>query len=53
MKKLGTHVKVNFGATPFLFDIDGMMAVSTLSAVVFIFTNAKILARKAEDQGRN
>jgi hypothetical protein len=27
MKKSGEHVRINFGQTPFVFDIDGMMAV--------------------------
>lgn len=30
MKKLGEHIRVNFGQTPFVFDIDGMVAVSRL-----------------------
>ncbi|TVY65664.1 Uncharacterized protein LSUE1_G007172 [Lachnellula suecica] len=30
MKKAGEHVRVNFGQTPFVFDIDGMMAVSSI-----------------------
>lgn len=28
MKKAGEHVRVNFGQSPFVFDIDGMMSVS-------------------------
>ena len=28
MKKSGEHVRVNFGQTPFVFDIDGMMMAS-------------------------
>lgn len=28
MKKPGEHLRVNFGATPFVFDIDAMMEVS-------------------------
>ena len=28
MKKTGEHVRVNFGQSPFVFDIDGMMSVS-------------------------
>ena len=28
MKKTGEHIRVNFGQSPFVFDIDGMMAVS-------------------------
>lgn len=27
MKKSGEHVRVNFGHTPFVFDIDSLMAV--------------------------
>lgn len=27
MKKSGEHIRVNFGQTPFVFDIDGMMSV--------------------------
>jgi hypothetical protein len=30
MKKQGEHIKVNFGQSPFVFDIDGMMAASIL-----------------------
>jgi hypothetical protein len=30
MKKMGTQVRLNFGQYPFMFDIDGMMAVSKL-----------------------
>jgi hypothetical protein len=29
MKKAGEHVRVNFGQSPFIFDIDGMMSAST------------------------
>jgi hypothetical protein len=28
MKKSGEHIRVNFGQSPFVFDIDGMMAAS-------------------------
>lgn len=28
MKKSGEHIRVNFGQSPFIFDIDGMMSVS-------------------------
>lgn len=28
LKKSGEHIRVNFGQTPFFFDIDGMMTVS-------------------------
>ncbi|EPE32606.1 Concanavalin A-like lectins/glucanase [Glarea lozoyensis ATCC 20868] len=28
MKKSGEHIRVNFGQSPFVFDIDGMMSVS-------------------------
>ena len=28
MKKPGEHIRVNFGQTPFIFDIDTMVAVS-------------------------
>jgi hypothetical protein len=28
MKKTGEHIRVNFGQSPFVFDIDGMMAAS-------------------------
>jgi hypothetical protein len=31
MKKTGEHVKVNFGQSPFVFDIDGMMTASDLN----------------------
>jgi hypothetical protein len=28
MKKPGEHIRVNFGQSPFVFDIDNVMAVS-------------------------
>jgi hypothetical protein len=28
MKKAGEHIRVNFGQSPFIFDIDGMMSAS-------------------------
>ena len=31
MKKSGEHIRVNFGQSPFVFDIDGMMSVRRLS----------------------
>ncbi|KAI9682153.1 MAG: hypothetical protein M1817_000207 [Caeruleum heppii] len=31
LKKPGEHIRVNFGQTPFVFDIDGMMAKEKLS----------------------
>lgn len=31
MKKSGEHIRVNFGQSPFVFDIDGMMAASNFS----------------------
>ena len=30
MKRPGVHVKVNFGQSPFMFDIDQMMQVSSV-----------------------
>lgn len=30
MKKPGEHLRINFGATPFVFDIDAMMEVRTI-----------------------
>jgi len=33
MKKSGEHIRVNFGQSPFVFDIDGMMAASIYSTV--------------------
>lgn len=30
MRKNGEHIRVNFGQSPFVFDIDGMMAVSAV-----------------------
>ncbi len=30
MKRPGEHLRVNFGQTPFVFDIDGIMAVYSL-----------------------
>ena len=32
MKKSGEHIRVNFGQSPFVFDIDGMMAASNNSS---------------------
>jgi hypothetical protein len=29
MKKSGEHIRVNFGQSPFVFDIDGIMSVSS------------------------
>jgi len=29
MKKIGEHIKTNFGQAPFVFDIDGFVAVSS------------------------
>lgn len=29
MKKIGEHIRVNFGQSPFVYDIDGMMSVSS------------------------
>ena len=38
MKKSGEHIRVNFGHSPFVFDIDGMMAVrSNLALIVLGF----------------
>jgi len=34
LKKYGEHVRVNFGQIPFVFDIDGMMAVSSFSFIL-------------------
>lgn len=31
MKKSGEHIRVNFGQSPFIFDIDGMMSASRSS----------------------
>jgi len=36
MKKSGEHVRVNFGQSPFVFDIDGMMAASDFNFFVFL-----------------
>jgi hypothetical protein len=33
MKKTGEHIRVNFGQSPFVFDIDGMMAVSNILSI--------------------
>ncbi len=32
MKKTGEHIRVNFGQSPFVFDIDGMMSASSSSS---------------------
>jgi len=34
MKTAGEHVRVNFGQSPFIFDIDGMMSVSNHNSFV-------------------
>jgi hypothetical protein len=33
MKKAGEHVRVNFGQSPFIFDIDGMMSASNYNFI--------------------
>ncbi len=38
MKGPGEEIKANFGQTPFVFDIDGMMAVRNLFAFFFFFS---------------
>lgn len=35
MKKSGEHIRVNFGQSPFVFDIDGMMSASNNSSYRF------------------
>jgi hypothetical protein len=35
MKKAGEHVRVNFGQSPFIFDIDGMMSASNHDFINF------------------
>ena len=37
MKKAGEHIRVNFGQSPFVFDIDGMMAASTNRDLLYLF----------------
>lgn len=38
LKKTGEHVRVNFGQTPFLFDIDSVMkACSAKPPITFVF----------------
>lgn len=39
IKKLGEHLRVNFGQTPFVFDIDSMMEVSRASPYVMYRTD--------------
>jgi hypothetical protein len=34
MKKSGEHIRVNFGQSPFVFDIDGMMAASYIPLIL-------------------
>jgi hypothetical protein len=34
MKKPGEHIRVNFGHSPFVFDIDGMMTASIFNIVI-------------------
>ena len=37
LKRNGEHIRVNFGQTPFVFDIDGLMkACTSLSLVIFL-----------------
>jgi len=38
MKKSGEHVRVNFGQSPFVFDIDGMMAASHFNFFNFLIS---------------
>jgi hypothetical protein len=43
MKKSGEHIRVNFGQSPFVYDIDGMMSVSSNShSMSSIFTHPSI-----------
>jgi hypothetical protein len=42
MKKAGEHVRVNFGQSPFIFDIDGMMSASTHNFISSHFVNPHI-----------
>ncbi|PQE25365.1 SPRY domain-containing protein [Rutstroemia sp. NJR-2017a BBW] len=43
MKKSGEHIRVNFGQSPFVYDIDGMMSVSNDSHSMFsAFTHPSI-----------
>ena len=44
MKKLGEHIRVNFGQTPFVFDIDGLVAVSWIAVRGWI-TLAELMAK--------
>lgn len=36
MKKTGEHIRVNFGQSPFVFDIDGMMSASDILLIFFL-----------------
>lgn len=41
LKKTGEHVRVNFGQTPFLFDIDSVMkACSVKPPITFVFLSS-------------
>jgi len=42
MKKAGEHVRVNFGQSPFIFDIDGMMSASNHNFISSHFVNPHI-----------
>ena len=39
MKKPGEHIRVNFGQSPFVFDIDGMMMASIFQYLIFSLPN--------------
>lgn len=44
-KRPGAHLRVNFGQTPFMFDIDGMMTVSSFDPTVYM-NRADLLQRE-------
>lgn len=43
MKKPGEHIRVNFGQSPFVFDIDGMMMASIFQYLIFSLPNVSTM----------
>lgn len=43
MKKPGEHIRVNFGQSPFVFDIDGMMTASLFQSLIFSLPNVSTM----------
>jgi hypothetical protein len=53
MKKSGEHIRVNFGQSPFVFDIDGMMSVSRdISEFTFLDLHIATHSLNSRNPGR-